>query len=760
VITQDLTPEPAGEIDTPLLRRASASSGAAHAVRSNTAWSQNRHHPTGSAPLIVVVDDRNTNRLIFSRLAASIQEGASVEAFSDPAQMLAWIAGGAAPDLVITDYKMPGMDGAEFIRRLRARPEGADVPVIVITAYEDRDFRLRALDAGATDFLQSPVDHQEFVTRGRNLLNLGQQQKLIRGRAENLARELERSEQSREIAIRDSRARLIQVIDTIPALISAVDEEGRRIFVNQYGAALLAPVPDGAAPQLDGADARVLSTGAPIQGYEEELVDRNGRKRTFLTSKFLLREDGGQSEPEHTGAGTARTVLTTSFDISERKQAEQALRHLAHHDTLTGLPNRLLLHDVLNSALAEARTKGRSFALHFLDLDRFKGINDGFGHDHGDRLLREIASRLLLATRHGDSVARLGGDEFAIVQSNVENAADAQQFAERIIAAVAEPFEIERHHASIGGSIGITLAPADAATAEQLLKNADLAMYRAKREGRGCARFFAAEMQTVARANVLLEIDLRSSVECGGFTMHYQPLVDVQTKRLVGAEALLRWPRPGHGLVYPGDFLPLAEDTGLIVPINRWVVGEVCRQAAAWAAAGTPIPVGINISSAVFRSENLRALIVGTLEQTGLDPSLLELELTESTLLDNQAEVAGDLHALRRLGVRVSIDDFGTGYSSLAYLQLLPIDRLKVDRSFIRDLDAEGRGAAIVQAVVGIGRSLNMEVLAEGVETSAQLDHVDAAGCQFVQGYYFSKAVPPEIFAKFLTPGLALPFQP
>jgi len=743
VITPDHLPEPFGPRDLPLVLDTPASdaakSGQAEPGRGETPGA-------GASPLIVVVDDRNTNRLIFSRLAASIREGASVEAFSDPAHMLAWL-GGQAPDLVITDYKMPGMDGAEFIRRLRAMPQGADVPVIVITAYEDRDFRLRALDAGATDFLQSPVDHQEFVTRGRNLLNLGQQQKLIRGRAEDLARELQRSEQSREIAIRDSRARLIQVIDTIPALISAVDEEGRRVFVNRYGAALLAPEPDGAAPLLDATDAQVLSTGAPIQGYEEEVVDRHGQTRTFLTSKF----------PLHTEAGEACTVLTTSFDISDRKQAEKALRHLAHHDTLTGLPNRLLLHDVLNAALARSREQGRSFALHFIDLDRFKSINDGFGHDHGDRLLREIAARLLLATRHGDSVARLGGDEFAIVQADVDGVADAGLFAERIIAAVAAPFEIERHSATIGASIGITVAPADGASAEQLLKNADLAMYRAKREGRGCSRFFAAEMQTVARASVLLEIDLRRSVEHGDFIMHYQPLVDVQTRRVVGAEALLRWPRAGHGLVSPGEFLPLAEDTGLIIPINRWVVGEVCRQAAAWAAAGIRVPVGINISSAVFRSENLRDLIIGTLERTGLDPALLELELTESTLLDNQAEVAGDLHALRRLGVRVAIDDFGTGYSSLAYLQRLPIDRLKVDRSFIRDLDDSGNGAAIVHAVVGIGRSLNMEVLAEGVETAAQLDRVIAAGCRFVQGYFFSRPVAPDVFATFLEPGVQLP---
>ena len=695
--------------------------------------------------LIVVVDDRNTNRLIFSRLAASIKEGAVVEAFSDPAMMLEWIKS-HAPDLVITDYKMPGMDGAEFIRRLRALPEGVDVPVIVITAYEDRDFRLRALDAGATDFLQSPVDHQEFVTRGRNLLNLGQQQKLIRDRAEGLKRELQRSEQSREFAIRDSRLRLIQVIDTIPALISAVDEDGRRIFVNRYGAGLLPAIAEDAPPQLDGRDAQVLRTGAPIQGYEEDVIDRDGRHRTFLTSKFPLQNEGA-----------ARTVLTTSFDISERREAEQAMRHLAHHDTLTGLPNRLLLNTVLTAELARAQSLGRSFALHFIDLDRFKTINDGFGHEHGDRLLCEIAGRLSQATRRGDNVARLGGDEFAIVQTDVTSAEEAEMFAERIIAAVSLPFEIERHSANISASIGITLAPGDAATAEQLLKNADLAMYRAKREGRACWRFFSAEMQTLARASVLLEIDLRRSVERSEFVICYQPQVDVHTRRVVGAEALLRWQRPGHGLVYPQEFLTLAEDTGLIVPINRWVVREVCRQAVEWARAGMPLQVGINISSAVFKGENVRELIVNTLEESGLDPSLLELELTESTLLENQREVAGDLHALRRLGVRVAIDDFGTGYSSLAYLQLLPIDRLKVDRSFIQDMNDTRNGTAIVDAVVGIGRSLDMEVLAEGVETIEQLNRVIASGCRTVQGFYFSKAILPDELAVYARAGTGVP---
>ena len=695
---------------------------------------------------IVVVDDRVTNRAIFSRLAASIRDGANVQTFSDPDSVLAWMQS-HIPDLVITDYKMPGMNGAEFIRRMRAMPNGADAPVIVITAYEDREYRLQALEAGATDFLQSPVDHQEFLTRGRNLLNLGQQQRVTRSRAITLQRDLERSEQSRELAIRESRTRLLQVIDTIPAVISAADATGRRVFVNRYGAELLPPTLPGAEAAPDHWDLAVFRDGIPALGYEQELVDRDGTTRTFLTSKFPLLDD----------AGAVITVLTTSFDISERKRAEQALRYLAHHDTLTGLPNRLLLQTVLESSLLQSATAGTGFALHFLDLDRFKTVNDGFGHEHGDRLLRDVARRLSAVAGPHDIVARLGGDEFAIVQANVAASLDAQRFAERLLAVVSEPMSIEQHTVSVGASIGVTLVPADAGTAEQLLKNADLAMYRAKWEGRNCVRFFAAEMQTLARASVLLEIDLRQSVPRDEFEIHYQPQIDLRTGAVAGLEALLRWHRPGSGLLTPQAFLPLAEDTGLIVPINRWVLREACKQAAQWAASGRPVRVAVNVSSATFKAENVRDLVTATLEATGLDPALLELELTESTLLENQREVASDLHGLRRLGVRIAIDDFGTGYSSLAYLQLLPIDRLKIDRSFIQNLDSNVNGAAIVQAVAGIGRSLNLEVLAEGVETAGQLRQVQAAGCQFVQGYYYSRPLTVEQVGAFAPPAPGLP---
>ena len=557
--------------------------------------------------LVVVVDDRITNRTIFSRLAGSIETGASVVAFSDPFEVLTWVETNA-PDLIITDYKMPGLDGAEFVRRIRALPASADVPVIVITAYEDREFRLRALEAGATDFLQSPVDHQEFVTRGRNILKLGQQQRIIRSKAEALQIELSRSEESLETTIRDSTLRLLQVIDTIPALISASDHEGRQVFENRHSLAVL-PRPAPGRPVLQERDRQILQGALPMLRYEEDIQDGEMKVRTLLTSKY----------PLHDGTGAVRHVLTTSFDISERKQAERALEHLAHHDALTQLPNRLRLYAELNEELAELanpdRTGHPGFALHLIDLDRFKGINDGFGHHHGDTLLKEIGARLLREVGPGDTVARLGGDEFAIMQRSVTSPDGAGQLAQRVIAAVAEPFFIESYRATIGASVGITLAPADACAADQLLKNADLAMYRAKREGRGCARFFAPEMQVVARDTVVLEIELRQGIGKGELVLHYQPQVDLWTQAIVGAESLLRWDRPEQGLLMPGSFLPLAEETGLIVSIDQWVLEEACRQAAAWATAGKPVMVGVNMSAATFKTESVLPFVVETLKQ-------------------------------------------------------------------------------------------------------------------------------------------------
>src|SRR5215510_4943107 len=488
-----------------------------------------------------------------------------VHACGDPEQALAW-ASDHTPDLVITDYKMPGMDGAELIRRFRQLPGAAEVPVIVITIYEERSFRLRALEAGATDFLHSPVDRHEFVTRARNLLRLRKQQLL-------LERKLEVSERSREEALRDSSERLAQVIDTVPAMVTS---------------------DAGAAHHARALDRKVFEGNAPLPAYEEEIVDRTGARRTFLTTKSPLRDR----------ANGVVAVLTTSIDITERKQAESHLFYMAHHDALTDLPNRTLLRSRLNRSIARARRGDSSFALHLIDLDGFKAINDVLGHSAGDRFLNVIAERLRAVIGERDTVARLGGDEFAILQNRVAGAQDAADLAVQVIEIVGEPQTIGGERLLCTASIGVTLHPTDGAEADQLLKNADLAMYRAKSEGGNTYRFYASDMNTRARAAVALDNAIREAIEQGQFTLFYEPQVDIRSGQIVGAEALLRWRRPDRGIVEPSDFLARAEENGLIVPINEWVLREACREAKSWSRRGyPPLRISVNLSPIQFRRQ-------------------------------------------------------------------------------------------------------------------------------------------------------------
>jgi diguanylate cyclase (GGDEF)-like protein/PAS domain S-box-containing protein len=696
-------------------------------------------------PLIAILDDRVTNRNIFARLAASIEVGVEVITFADPLRALDSLAD-RIPDLVITDFKMPGIDGAEFTRRFRALPGCADVPVVVLTVYEERSFRLAALEAGATDFLLSPVDHHEFTTRARNLLKMRRQQEIIRSRAFTLERELQNSERSRQELLRDSRERLVQVIDTMPAMISAADREGRCVFVNGYSASIFgldsAAVVGRPLAEIFGAerghrgealDQLVFRSAKPLPSYEEEIPLADGSTRVFLTTKSPLRD----------GAGHVVNVLTTSLDITDRKRAESHLVHLAHHDGLTGLPNRALLHDRMRREIARSRRGDRFFALHLLDLDRFKAVNDVLGHHFGDELLKSVADRLSTITRETDTVARLGGDEFAILQTDIADPGDALRFAQRIIDMVSQPFHVEGRELITSTSIGIALHPNDGKDSEDLLKHADLAMYQAKAAGRNVFKLFVADMNTAARAGVVLEADLRHALQRQEFVLHYQPQVDLRSGRIVGAEALVRWNRPGEGFVRPGDFLPLAEENGLIIPINEWVLREACREARSWHLRGLPrVRVAVNLSPIQFRKQDVPALVASILEETGLEAELLELELTENILMQNTNAVIEDLRRLRRLGVSLSIDDFGTGYSSLAYVKNFPVDRLKIDQCFIRNVDTDPNDAAIVRAVISLGHSLGIGVLAEGVETADKVAYLRAEGCDEVQGYYFSRPVP------------------
>jgi diguanylate cyclase (GGDEF)-like protein/PAS domain S-box-containing protein len=698
----------------------------------------------GRMSVIVILDDRATNRKIFAKLAASIEAGAEVHSFGDPADALAWLAT-HTPDLVVTDYKMPSMDGAEFIRRFRARPQLAEIPVIVITVYEEREFRLQALQAGATDFLHSPVDHQEFITRARNLLKLRHQQQLLEHRAAGLERKLESSEE----ALRNSSERLAQVIDTVPAMISAADKDGRFLFVNAYQTSLAGLDPTAVVgrevSELFGEDhgarsraldRKVFRTGKPLPSYEEEIVDRSGTKRVFLTTKSPLR---GR-------ANAVIGVLTSSLDITEHKRAEDHLLHMAQHDTLTGLPNRTLLSDLLRREFVLARRGDRPFALHRINLDAFKNVNDALGHGVGDQFLKSVAERLQSLTKDGDAVARLGGDEFAVLQTNATHE-EAEQFARQLVAAASQPFVFADERVEVTVSVGVAVHPRDGMDEQEILKNAELAMYQAKGDGGNQFRLFAADMNSRAREALILDSRLREAVAKSQFVLHFQPQVDLRSRRIVGAEALVRWQTPERGIVSPAEFLPRAEKTGLILPINEWVLREACREAASWPRRGLPpLRIGVNLSSVQFQKQSVPLLVARILGDTGLDPRRLDLELTESMLLEQTDEVVRDLQQLRGLGVGISIDDFGTRYSSLTYVKHFPIDRLKIDQSFVRDLGSNPHDAAIVRAVISLGHSLELEVIAEGVESAEQVSLLHAEGCDEVQGYFFGKPMPSSEF--------------
>ncbi|GAA4504071.1 putative bifunctional diguanylate cyclase/phosphodiesterase [Gluconacetobacter tumulicola] len=690
--------------------------------------------------LVVIVDDRSTNRTIFARLAVTLGTDIRVESFATPQEALDWFGTSPVPDLIITDYKMPRMDGAAFTARIRALDWGYDVPIVVVTAYEDRNYRISALDAGATDFLLSPVDHTEFLTRARNLLQLSWYQKRVRSRAVQLEEELISSRQAHDDLLRGSRDRLLQVIDTVPAMISATDIDGNYIFVNKFHESVLG----GQSRTVDAAsltlDRQVLEGGVPTARYEETIVDRHGVTWSLLTSKIPFYDD----------ANGKHYVLTTSLDITDRKKSEKELHSLAYYDQLTGLPNRSNLERHTQTLLL--RGDDRPFAFFLLDLDRFKSVNDTQGHTVGDQLLRQVAVRLTSVLPRNCFVARLGGDEFAIVH-DIRRMDDAGELAEQIIAIFARPFMLGDLAVNVGVSVGIALNSDPALTFETMLKRADLAMYRAKNEGRHRYTFFETAMEQAVSVAADLEQALRQAIESGAFTLHYQPEIDLASGLVTGVEALIRWVRPQGELVYPGHFLPLAEETGLIVPMTVWSLREACRQGAAWVREGIPIRMAVNLSGMLFRYHDVQQMVLDAITESGLDPGFLELELTETALIENPEKAGRQLVALQQMGVSVAIDDFGTGYASLVYLTTLPIHRLKIDAVFVREIDSSSSSQAIIKAIIALGNNLNIPVIAEGIEREDQLYWLKAQGCHQAQGFLFSRPVPPDQFRHLVRSG-------
>jgi diguanylate cyclase (GGDEF)-like protein len=445
----------------------------------------------------------------------------------------------------------------------------------------------------------------------------------------------------------------------------------------------------------------------------------------------------------------SRMASKTAKMADSLKRANDELQRVALLDSLTKLPNRVLLEDRIEQAIAQAERSKSLCAVLFVDLDRFKTINDSLGHMVGDELLRAVGARLQTVVRAEDTVSRLGGDEFVILLREVIDPKDAMEVAEKILTALREPFRAHAQELYITPSIGISLFPLNGRTAQMLITQADAAMYNAKQEGRNSCRLFASEMSTFFPGRLMLENDLRHAVARREFELYYQPRVDVEDTRLVGMEALIRWNHPSKGLVAPDEFIPLAEDTGLIIPIGRWVIEEACAQNKAWQMAGMPyLRVSVNISAVQFKQKDLLDTIQYALEKTGLDPKYLEVEVTETVVMENASHAIVTLESLSKMGIHVSIDDFGTGYSSLSYLKRFPINKLKIDRSFIRDVSSDMDDAAIVRATIALAHNLRLRVVAEGVENEDQLQFLRALGCDEYQGYYKSKPLPASDFAR------------
>jgi len=474
---------------------------------------------------------------------------------------------------------------------------------------------------------------------------------------------------------------------------------------------------------------------ADPDAFQSQHVSRAARGEASVYTLSL--QDGRTMRISHQPLAGGGWV-TTHEDVTQAIRAEARINHMARHDALTDLPNRVEFRERLVAALHRVK-RGESVAVLCLDLDRFKAVNDSLGHPAGDRLLVAVAERMRASVRELDTVARLGGDEFAIVQVGGVQPTGATTLAERVIQALSQPFDLDGHQVVVGASIGIAVAPHDGKDPDGLLRNADMALYRAKADGKGVFRFFEASMDAAMQARRSLETDLRLALARGEFELHYQPVVTLDTGGVTGFEALLRWHHPQRGMVPPLEFIALAEEIGLIGPIGEWVLRRACADAAAWSA---PVRVAVNVSPAQFRGQSLVAAVYGALAMSGLPAARLELEITEAVMLEDTEATLATLRRLKELGVRIAMDDFGTGYSSLSYLRTFPFDKIKIDRSFIRNLPEATDSLAIVRAISGLGRSLGMVTTAEGVETSDQLDSLRAEGCQEVQGYMFSKPVP------------------
>jgi diguanylate cyclase (GGDEF)-like protein/PAS domain S-box-containing protein len=707
-------------------------------------------------PKILIVDDVPANLAALRKLLSKIDCDVCSAANGNDALALTLEHDFA---LILLDVQMPEMDGYEVAQLLRGEERTSDVPIIFVTAaYKDEHHRLKGYDAGAVDYIEKPISEVLLLSKVRVFLELQNSRTSLRqllGLIEETNLRLKEEVAVRRRSEEESQRLAGTVFATSAEGILVCDSKANIIAVNPAFTKITGYEPS----EVIGRNPRLLNSGHQSSAFYDEMWHHllgagqwqgeiwNRRKNGDVYPEWL--SIAAIREPD----GTIGRYVGTFSDITQRKQDEAQIWRQANYDALTGLPNRALFLDRLSRAVAEARRERHRIAVMFVDLDNFKLVNDTLGHSIGDLLLQEAARRLSACVRDSDTVSRLGGDEFTIVLKGVTEESDAARVAEKVIAVLSQPFRLDEHQAMVGASIGITFFPDDALDEESLLRNADMAMYRAKEIGRKAYTFFTQDMNDRVQTLAALGNELRHAVERNEFVVYYQPIYDARSLTLEGAEALVRWHHPRLGLVPPGDFIPLAEETGLIGPLGDWVLRQACHDAVTWQRSnGPPLTVAVNLSNRQVKlgPQQVARHAAQVLAETGLRPSLLKFEITESFVIEETDEMLRWLRSIRETGIRLSIDDFGTGYSSLSYLRRLPVDIVKIDRSFVSDVSRNADDAALVRAIISMAHNLRMEVVAEGVETPNQLSFLQSADCDMVQGYYFHKPMPAVEFRRLL----------
>lgn len=642
-------------------------------------------------------------------------------------------------EIIICDYAMPRFNAPAALRVLRE--SGIDIPFIIVSGTIGEDTAVEVMKAGAHDYIMKWNLKRLVPAVERELREA----------------ELRRAKRRAEEELRESENKFRELFhNTNDAIfLNHVAEDGRIaefLEANQMACRSLGY----SREEFLGMSLERIIAPERLDETLEALRQLLAQGHASFETVHIARD--GSKIPVEVNVrvfmlNRTRVALSVARDITERKRAEERIYHLAYYDTLTELPNRALFIDRVAWGIVQARRSQMAAAVIFLDLDRFSTINDTLGSEVGDRLLQGVAQRLTGSLRETDVAARVGGDDFAVL-ALVAHAEDGARVAENLLEALRPAFEIDDHQLYVTASIGVSTYPYDGDDPHNLLKNAGAAMQLAKEQGGNSYQFFTPSMHTLGLKRLLLQSNLRRALERREFVLHYQPQVEAETGKTIAVEALIRWQNPERGLVAPGEFIPLAEDTGLIVPIGEWVLRTACSQCKSWQKLGFPqARVSINLSARQFQQPNLVQLIADALAGSKLDPNCLELELTENVVMKNPEQAAATLRRLKEIGVRISLDDFGTGYSSLSYLKNLPIDGLKIDRSFVRDLTSDPNDAAIIMAVITLAHSLKLKVIAEGVENEEQLSFLRLLRCDAVQGYFYSRPMPAEAVREWLFKG-------